>query len=201
MVSVEDINARRDALKKGCLERWQQWGKQREERLRKVEAKGIFEAAGATSAARRMAHTTVAEGRTFEALVGGDDTDHINFLSHGWRAGRSVCRIVFGNTAIGSGFLVAPGVILTNNHVAADAQEAASFAAEFDFERDVNGTPMTPHRFALDPGRLFVTSPQERLDFTLVALNPRSRTAPILPPMAGCPSTSVSTRSSRASLW
>jgi len=36
-----------------------------------------------------MSHTTVAEGRTFEALVGGDDTDHINFLTRGWRAGRS----------------------------------------------------------------------------------------------------------------
>ena len=170
MTTVEQVKARKDSLHQRMRARWDEWSAQRTEKLRDIKRRGILAAAGTISAARRMSHTTVAEGRTFEALVGGDDTDHVNFLTRGWRAGRSVCRIVFGNTAIGSGFLIAPSILITNNHVVADQRDALGFSAEFDFERDIDGNPMTPRRFAFDPERLFVTSPQELLDFTVVAL-------------------------------
>jgi endonuclease G len=170
MTTVEQIKARKDSLLQRVRSRWDERSAERAGKLRDIERRGILAAAGTISAARRMSHTTVAEGRTFEALVGGDDTDHINFLTRGWRAGRSVCRIVFGNTAIGSGFLIAPGILITNNHVVTDQRDALGFSAEFDFERDIDGNPMTPRRFAFDPERLFVTSPQELLDFTIVAL-------------------------------
>lgn len=41
----------------------------------------------------------------------------VNFLSHGAKAANSVCRIDFDKRGEGTGFLVAPDLILTNYHV------------------------------------------------------------------------------------
>lgn len=168
------ISERRQQLGDAVLRRWNQYESDRRRVRKRVQELGIIEAAGARSAARRMSHTTVAEGRSFEALVGGDDTDHVNFLLRGWSAARSVCRLVQGRTAIGTGFLVAPGLLLTNAHVLPSMRDAEAFVAEFDYERDLSDKPRDPRRFALDPQRLFVSSGEELLDFALVAVHPRS---------------------------
>jgi endonuclease G len=123
--------------------------------------------------AARSERLSKATERTLEAVIGGfDDSDHINFLARGMRAARAVCRLVQDGQAVGTGFLVAPGVILTNNHVIASKAEASAFVAEFDYELDVEDQPRRPVvRFRLDPERAFVTSSsREGLDFTFVAV-------------------------------
>lgn len=168
----------------------------REKRLKDVEEKGVLAAAGMAAAVRRTAHMSVAEGATlpimaaaaaapgttapealnFEATIGLDDTVPINFLTRGRTAARAVCRLSVNGQPIGTGFLVAPGVLLTNHHVIPSAEEAATFAAEFDYELDDEDQPRQPIvRFALEPDRLFATSPsQGGLDFTFVAVAARS---------------------------
>lgn len=154
----------------------------REPVLKKVEEEGVFAAAGMTSALRRVAHMTVAEGlalgatRSYEAVIGADDSDPVNFLARGELAARAVCRLTQHGAAVGTGFLVAPGLILTNNHVISSKQEAGDFVAEFDYELDMEDQPRTPVvRFALEPDRLFVTSDADSgLDFTFVAVSARS---------------------------
>src|SRR5437867_668667 len=46
--------------------------------------------------------------------------------------------------------------------------------AEFDYQLDADEKPLAVKRFALDPGRIFVTSPVDRCDFTLAAVRPGS---------------------------
>ena len=120
-------------------------------------------------------------------MIGESDLLSINFLDRGRRSADAVCRIKLpmdGGTAYGTGFLVGPRLLLTNNHVIANADEAAQCEAEFGYEHDLDGVVQVRCRFNLDPHTLFFTS--QELDFTLVAVAPLSRAACRSTATAGC---------------
>ena len=131
--------------------------------------------AGAVAEPDRLANArnaTVAEGVFLEQTVGADDKAPINFLELGMRASRAVCRIVDSRRiALGTGFLVAPGVVITNHHVLSNAEDAEGCFAEFMYENDADEQALKPRRFILDPVRLFVTSPEAKLDFSFIGLS------------------------------
>ena len=109
----------------------------------------------------------------FERIIGESDLLSINFLDRGRRAADAVCRLKLpmdGGMAYGTGFLVGPRLLLTNNHVIASTAEAAQSEAEFGYEHDLDGVVKEAVAFNLDPHSLFFTSPE--LDFTLVAVAP-----------------------------
>ncbi|HWM89693.1 MAG TPA: trypsin-like peptidase domain-containing protein [Thermoanaerobaculia bacterium] len=86
----------------------------------------------------------------------------VRFLGDGVERAKAVCRIVT-NESLGTGFLVGPGLLMTNNHVI-DRREAAQGAiAEFG----LNDSASVPITAALLPDRFFMTD--EDLDFTIVA--------------------------------
>jgi endonuclease G len=112
----------------------------------------------------------------FERLIAGDELQPVNYLAHGVVAARPVCRLVLNDSGgrlcgYATGFLFAPGVLLTNNHVFPNAASARLSLAEFDDELDVFDQPKVPVAFTLDPDQLFLTSPA--LDYALVAVEPR----------------------------
>lgn len=116
-----------------------------------------------------------ADPNGFERLIGKSDLVSINFLDRGRRAAEAVCRIKLpmdGGHAYGTGFLVGPRLLLTNNHVLASADEAAQAEAEFGYDHDLDGVVRAPVQFNLDPRQLFFTSVE--LDVTLVAVTPLS---------------------------
>jgi endonuclease G len=109
-----------------------------------------------------------------ERVVGKRDIVQLSYLYAALRAARAVCRIrVRGNSPappdFGTGFLVAPGVLLTNHHVLDLADTASLSLAEFNVELDLNFVEAQPRLFNLLPDRLFITSAD--LDFTFVAVN------------------------------
>ena len=179
-MNIQQLSDQRDRLSKMAARRYVDRERPRESRLREVEDKGVLAAAGTQAAVRRTAHMSLSEGRgllegkTFEAIVDVDDSDSVNFLLRGTLAARAVCRLVVDRQPIGTGFLVAPGVLLTNNHVIRDAAAAADFTAEFDYEFTTEDQLRQPIvRFRLSPERLFATSDAEGgLDFTFVAVKP-----------------------------
>ena len=174
-MNAATVASAREQLAQKALELYQRRRQPREAKQQEINAHGILEAAGPMAVVRRAAHLTVAEGRTFEATIGKNDSDQFNFLERGRRAGHTVCRLVSERTPVGSGFLVAPGLVLTNNHVIPDQAEAETFVAEFNFELDADDVPLRPAQFQLDTS-VFVTSDRNLLDFTLVAVRPRSDT-------------------------
>ena len=106
-----------------------------------------------------------------EAVWGTSDFVGVEFLTRGRRAANSVGRVAFRSGRVqGTGFLVAPGLLLTNNHVIESALVAGSMCVQFDFELDDSGFDRTPTVFSFDPARCFVFSPVDALDFALVAL-------------------------------
>lgn len=109
----------------------------------------------------------------FERVIGESDLLSINFLDRGRRSADAVCRIKLpmeGGHAYGTGFLIGPRLLMTNNHVLASAAEAAQCEAEFGYDHDIDGVLRAPVCFNLDPHELFFTSSE--LDVTIVSVAP-----------------------------
>lgn len=97
----------------------------------------------------------------------------------------SVCRVMirssFGGSGYGTGFLIAPNLIITNNHVLPEADLAGSSLAQFKYELISSGAS-DPVTFKLRPDLFFMTSTIEKqitvpfsgLDFTIVAIEEKS---------------------------
>jgi endonuclease G len=115
------------------------------------------------------------DGVAWERILGKSDLMAINFLEIGLRAARAVCRIqvrnLFGQVVgYGTGFMVSPTLLLTNNHVLETFDYCRRSLAEFNFEDDETFVPKESKTFPLEPERFFYTSVD--LDFTLVAVRP-----------------------------
>jgi endonuclease G len=98
----------------------------------------------------------------------------VAFFERGMRAGRAVARIItkdgFG---FGTGFLISPRLLITNNHVIATKAQAGEVFAEFDYERDLYGAPLRVTRYSLAPAQCFLTNQEDNLDYTVIALGER----------------------------
>ncbi len=111
----------------------------------------------------------------FERVIGTSDLVSVNFLSRGLTTSRSICRVrvpAVGGEWYGSGFLVGPRLLATNNHVLSSAADAAQAEAEFGFEHDAEGVLSPPVQFNLSPSEVFFTDVAH--DITLVAVVPFS---------------------------
>jgi endonuclease G len=111
----------------------------------------------------------------YEALIGENDLVEINYLERGMMAARAVCRLnvpaVVGDSSDwGTGFLVGPRLLLTNNHVLRSMEDACKATVEFGYELDSVGRLKRTTRFRLTPQEGFVTSSKEALDYTIVAI-------------------------------
>ncbi|MCC6875817.1 MAG: trypsin-like peptidase domain-containing protein [Sandaracinaceae bacterium] len=122
-------------------------------------------AAPAPEAPATEALSTEAISRHFEKVHGKAEFLPARFLLDGAERAKAVCRIS-GPQGRGTGFLVAPAVLMTNNHVLATADEARDAVAELGF---ADGDTLA--RVGLQPERLFLTDAE--LDFTLVACEPQ----------------------------
>lgn len=113
--------------------------------------------------------------RVLERILDGNELQPVNYLERGAIAARAVARIAIRSArgrGWGTGFLIAPRVLLTNHHVLEDMDSARQSRAEFLYELGLDDAPSPSVLFELDPATLFETSPQ--LDFTAVAVRPRS---------------------------
>lgn len=139
-----------------------------------------------TALSQRVGHLARSGGglsrRDFERLLGRNDMLPINYLERGMMAARAVARIdvrePFGGAGNwGTGFLVTPRLLLTNNHVVASPNQAQRTTVEFCYERSAAGEFRASRRFRLEPDSLFLTSPADELDVTLVAMAEQSSDA------------------------
>ena len=101
----------------------------------------------------------------YELIVDQSNLLPFDFFRTGDRLGRAVVKIQRGDGASGTGFLVAPDVLLTNHHVLPDAATAAEARAVANYERTPPADPAGASAIvALDPEALFVANAE--LDFT-----------------------------------
>lgn len=106
-----------------------------------------------------------------ERLLGNNDLIGVGFLEAGYLAGRAVGRIsvmTADGRAFGTGSLISPRLMMTNNHVLKTAALAATARVEFDYQRGLDGADLPAVAFAFDPDAFFLTN--KHLDYTLVAV-------------------------------
>ena len=116
--------------------------------------------------------------RKLKQIMSGNDLTSINYLSKGLVASSSICKISIRDEngkekTFGTGFLVAPGILMTNQHVIKDSTDAENAVAQFDFELDENGNQRQVVEFdiASEPEPIAV----KHLDFSLLVLSIISR--------------------------
>lgn len=117
-----------------------------------------------------------------ESLVGNTvDYQTSAFLAKGALARRAVAYIELNlpnQSRMATGFLISPDLLMTNCHVIEDADQALSATVFFDRELDITRVPLQSTAFSLAPQRFFLSSPVDKLDYTIVALgNPLSGSA------------------------
>ena len=139
-----------------------------------VSTGGLVEPVVQPTAARRRGPVEMA----LERVIGQSDLVGIGYLAIALRVSRSVgCIELRSRTGSvlghGTGFMVSPRLLLTNNHVLQDPDQAVHSQVAFNFERGPEGQLLTSVAFELDPGTFFVTHPA--LDYSLVAVRPTAR--------------------------
>lgn len=107
-----------------------------------------------------------------ERLIGRNNLTPVAFLEEGFQVSRSVGRVTISGPGggHGTGFMVSPSLLLTNNHVLRDTEEASRSKVAFAFQEGIDGSPLVPAVFQLEPLRFFVTD--RALDYSLVAVAP-----------------------------
>lgn len=116
----------------------------------------------------------------FERQIGGKDTQPCWFLTKGAETRRRVGRIHIRDTrrriGWGTGFLVAPNLLVTNQHILDSLDTARCSRVEFDYEETFEGEVLPSAIFDFAPSVLFMSDPASGgLDYALVAVESRAR--------------------------
>ncbi|MEO1627972.1 MAG: serine protease [Bacteroidota bacterium] len=100
-----------------------------------------------------------------------------HFLEEGALLQKAVARIRIPNSGFGTGFLVSPSLLMTNNHVINSRARARVAQAEFNFQTDFNGNPQEVDSYSFSSNGFFYT--HAALDFTLLRVNRKCTYVPI----------------------
>ncbi|MEU6811159.1 endonuclease [Streptomyces sp. NPDC046831] len=106
-----------------------------------------------------------------ERLMGRNDLTGVAFLEGGHLAARSIGRVTVSGPDgghHGTGFMVSSSLLMTNHHVLRSPEEAARAVIEFNFQAGLDGRPLNPVVFRLEPQEFFATD--RDLDFSVVAV-------------------------------
>ncbi|WP_158986539.1 DNA/RNA non-specific endonuclease [Lysobacter panacisoli] len=188
---MRDRNATADRKRSVMLKAGERFAGKGEERARtaaRLAAGGPLAAASpalrdkylareSTKAMRAIIRTPGSPGPFLERRIGPAlDWDLTAPTTEARRAGRPVARIVgLDNGRIvdgyATGFVIAPGLLMTNWHVFDSPEDTDSSGAQFDFELDEVGNSRATAVFEFDPARFFYSN--EALDIAIVALADR----------------------------
>lgn len=106
-----------------------------------------------------------------EGIIGENTLRPISFLQQGLQVARSVAYIsvrTSQKSLSGTGFLVAPNLLLTNNHVLSDSDLLAGTIFRFNYEDNFQGEAQKTDEYHPKPNGIFHTN--KALDYTLVEI-------------------------------
>ena len=123
-----------------------------------------------------------------EAIIAKSELTGIAFFELGLIASRAVARVEIRSSAgqrlgFGTGFLISPQLLLTNNHVLPDAQTAGASVAQFNYLAGCSGKEYDPLVSPFHPTKFFITDKSR--DFTVVAVDEAAARRGFLPLIRG----------------
>jgi len=107
----------------------------------------------------------------FEKIIGENTLRPIAFLEQGLKVARSVAYIGVRTSEeswSGTGFLIAPDLMLTNNHVIPNSDVLINTLFRFNYEENFSGEAQTPREYRAKSNGIFHTD--KDLDYTIVEL-------------------------------
>lgn len=107
----------------------------------------------------------------FEKIIGENTLRPIAFLAQGLKVAQSVAYISVRTSEeswSGTGFLITPNLLLTNNHVIPDANVLTNTLFRFNYEENFLGEAQTPSEYRANLNGSFHTN--KDLDYTIVEL-------------------------------
>jgi V8-like Glu-specific endopeptidase len=111
---------------------------------------------------------------SLERILGENDLQPVSFFARGLRVAHTVTRVWVVDDGqrlrYGTGFMISPRLLMTNNHVLESKNVARGATAEFNYQLDHAGALSASKAFRLAPDELFITD--EHLDYTIVAVRP-----------------------------
>ena len=118
-----------------------------------------------------------------EIIQRDNDLRPVRYLHIALLAARSVGRVRVvdaggDDEGDGTGFLIAPGLLMTNWHVLKSRALAEGCSVIFDDEDGLDGDPKETKAFRLLPNRLYVSD--EALDYAIVEVSPRTNSGTLL---------------------
>ncbi len=113
-----------------------------------------------------------------EKVINLPDFIDIRYLEAGVAASRAVGRIDIrnqGNRVVGYGTasLVSAQLVLTNHHVLPTADVARWSTIQFNLQDGIDGQPLQPRMFRLDPDRFYLSDKERDFAFVAVAASER----------------------------
>ena len=136
--------------------------------LKEVSNKVSKEMSPAPSPAPSAEGLAVPEEVSLEKILGVNNLKQISWIERGLAVSKSVCRILTPN-GLGTGFLIASDLLMTNHHVIPDSTVATQSVVEFNYQHDFEGNLLPTCRYRLDAGRFHSNS---TLDYTIVGVLP-----------------------------
>ncbi|MEN3332217.1 MAG: hypothetical protein V7641_1582 [Blastocatellia bacterium] len=109
----------------------------------------------------------------FERILGTNDLMGVAFLERGLQVARTVGRVWIAVASgrplgYGTGFMISPRLLMTNNHVLSSAVDARKSLVEFNYQLGIDGNVLATTSFSLDPDTFFFTD--QHLDYAVVAV-------------------------------
>ncbi|WP_437673160.1 trypsin-like peptidase domain-containing protein [Sorangium sp. So ce131] len=115
-------------------------------------------------------------GQPFEKLIGKQSSlVPVSFLDVGLSRARAVARVKGDDGTLGTGFLIAGDLLVTNHHVLCSREAAAATSIQFNYQRTADGRDAQVEELRLDPGAFFSTSIEDDCTIVKVAGNPSAR--------------------------
>ncbi|MGK7879674.1 MAG: trypsin-like peptidase domain-containing protein [Crocosphaera sp.] len=107
----------------------------------------------------------------FEKIIGENTLRPIAFLAQGLKVSRSVAYIR-DSKGSATGFLIAPDLILTNNHVISNSDSLDDYLFRFNYEENFLGEAQSVKEYRAKPQGIFYTN--KELDFTIIQLEEKA---------------------------
>lgn len=109
-------------------------------------------------------------------IIGSDDILSFSFIKNVLVASIPVCALFrrLQVEPIGTGFLIAPGLLLTNNHLIKNMAEANLMEIKISFEEKIDGDDEIAYTFELDTNTFITSRNPQKLDYTVVGVKETS---------------------------
>lgn len=180
MLNRNEVDLRRVDVMKAAAQRWKAKTPEVASTARRLARGGPVAATNPERTASFVARETLKSTLRFrgiglERIIGPTmDLEDVPPTTEAKKAGRPIARIVelLATNIVGegfaTGFIVAPGLLMTNWHVFAQPGDAVGCGAQFGYERNEAGLLDSGVVFELDPQSFFLS--HEALDIALVGI-------------------------------